>query len=243
LFFFFSPSKFAKNHEDFLSNQISKIHIGKTHTKFCKCVLDVRAKSSVDAVRGELGSYSILYNILLNMIKFWLHLVKNNDQSSILADAPTNLNSESWVGCIKDIFKCLNLQFIYNNINTLKETYVLKKVKQNLKEKIQTIWKNKLFNDERKNIEHKNKLRTYRKFKNIFHLEPYLLYLNKEERHTRTKFRISSHRLEVERGHYFGLKFEKRICKLCNDHVEDEEHFMISCKKNLNTSELIILLL
>jgi hypothetical protein len=73
----------------------------------------------------------------------------------------------------------------------LKETYVLKKVKQNLKEKIQTIWKNKLFNDERKNIEHKNKLRTYRKFKNIFHLEPYLLYLNKEERHTRTQFRIS----------------------------------------------------
>ena len=77
----------------------------------------------------------------------------------------------------------------------------------------------------------------------IFHLEPYLLYLSKEERHTLTKFRISSHRLEVERGRYFGLKFENRICKLCNDHVEDEEHFMISCKKNLNTSELIILIL
>jgi hypothetical protein len=27
----------------------------------------------------------------------------------------------------------------------------------------------------------------YRKFKNIFHLEPYLLYLNKEERHTLIK--------------------------------------------------------
>ena len=94
-----------------------------------------------------------------------------------------------------------------------------------------------------KNIEHKNKLHTYRKFKNIFHLEPHLLYLNKEERHTLTKFRISSHRLEVERGRYFGLKFENRICKLCNDHVKDEEYFMISCKKNLNTSELIILIL
>ena len=29
------------------------------------------------------------------------------------------------------------------------------------------------------------------------------------------------------------MKFENRICKLCNDHVEDEEHFMISCKKKL----------
>ena len=65
----------------------------------------------------------------------------------------------------------------------------------------------------------------------------YSYYVN-EERHTLTKFRISSHRLEVERGRYFGLKFENRICKLCNDHVEDEEHFMISCKKKLNTSEL-----
>ena len=183
------------------------------------------------------------------MIKFWLHLVKNNDQSSILAYAfslynqTTNQNSESWVGCIKEIFKCINLQFIYNNISTLKETYVLKKVKQNLKENFQTIRKNKLFNDKRKNIEHTNKLRTSRKFKNVFHLEPYLLYLNKEERHTLTTFRISSHRLEVEIGRYFGLKFENIICKLCNDHVKDEEHFMISCKKNLNTSELIILIL
>jgi hypothetical protein len=77
-----------------------------THTKFCKFVLGVRANSSGDAVRGELGSYPILYNIVLNMIKFWLHLVKNNDKSSILADAfslynqTTNQNSESWVGCI-----------------------------------------------------------------------------------------------------------------------------------------------
>ena len=82
--------------------------------------------------------------------------MKNNDQSSILADAfslcnqTTNQNSESWVGCIKEIFKCINLQFIYNNISILKETYVLKKVKQNLKENFQTIRKNKLFNDKRK---------------------------------------------------------------------------------------------
>ena len=172
-FGFFSPSKFTKNHEDFLSNQISKIHIEKTHTKFCKFVLGVRANSSGDAVRGELGSYPILYHMLLNMTKFWLHLVKNNDQSSILADAfclynqTTNENSESWVGCIKEIFKCINLQFIYNNISTLKETYVLKKVKQNLKEKFQTIRKNKLFNDKRKNIEHKNKLLSWHRCSRI----------------------------------------------------------------------------
>jgi hypothetical protein len=66
----------------------------------------------------------------------------------------------------------INLQFIYNNISTLKETYVLKKVKQNLKEKFQTIRKNKLFNDKRKNIEHKNKLRTIK----VFHQKLCLRY-------------------------------------------------------------------
>jgi hypothetical protein len=60
----------------------------------------------------------IIPSYVVNMTKFWLHLVKNNDQSSILADAfclynqTTNENSESWVGCIKEIFKCINLQFI-----------------------------------------------------------------------------------------------------------------------------------
>ena len=75
----------------------------------------------------------------------------------------------------------------------------------------------------------KNKLRTYRKFKNIFKLEPYLFHSNKQERQILTKFRISSHTLNIERGRYLGLKQEERICNLCNSDIEDEQHFLVKC--------------
>ena len=117
------------------------------------------------------------------------------------------------------------------NVGKLKDTFIMNKVKYNLKEKFKKLWIDKLFNDNRKHSLQKNKLRTYRKFKNLFKLEPYLISLNKLERHALSKFRISSHALEIERGRYLGMKAEERICRLCKNDIEDEEHFMINCQK------------
>ena len=44
-----------------------------------------------------------------------------------------------------------------------------------------------------------------------------------------TKFCISAHDLEIERGRYKGLKAEERICRLCKSEVEDEVHFLLKC--------------
>ena len=89
--------------------------------------------------------------------------------------------------------------------------------------------------DKRKNPLHQNKLRTYRKFKNIFKLEPYLINCNKQQRQIMTKFRVSAHNLNIERGRYIGLKVEERLCKLCYAGIEDEEHFLINCPTLHNT--------
>ena len=45
-----------------------------------------------------------------------------------------------------------------------------------------------------------------------------------------TKFRISAHKLEIERGRYIGLQTEDRICKLCRNNIEDEVHFLLECQ-------------
>jgi hypothetical protein len=45
----------------FLSNQISKIHIEKTHTKFCKFVLGIRAMSSDLMMQSEESWETIQY--------------------------------------------------------------------------------------------------------------------------------------------------------------------------------------
>ena len=41
------------------------------------------------------------------------------------------------------------------------------------------------------------------------------------------KFRISAHKLEIEKGRYIGLKVEDIICQLCKDYIEDEVHFLL----------------
>ena len=43
------------------------------------------------------------------------------------------------------------------------------------------------------------------------------------------KFRISAHKLEIEKGRYIGLKVEDIICQLCKDYIKDEVHFLLQC--------------
>ena len=43
------------------------------------------------------------------------------------------------------------------------------------------------------------------------------------------KFRIGCHKLEIEIGRHKNIPINERICKLCNDHIEDEVHFLLQC--------------
>ena len=84
-----------------------------------------------------------------------------------------------------------------------------------------------------------NKLRTYYKFKRKLEYEK---YLDSEsdffKRRNITKFRISSHRLEIEIGRYTSkgkrerIGKDKRTCKNCDmQKIEDEEHVPMLCPK------------
>ena len=66
------------------------------------------------------------------------------------------------------------------------------------------------------------KLRTYALYKTHFQKEKYLSVINDTEiRKCLMSFRISSHKLEKERG---------RLCKVCNTGaVEDEQHLLFNC--------------
>jgi hypothetical protein len=44
-----------------------------------------------------------------------------------------------------------------------------------------------------------------------------------------TRFRLSAHDLEIEKGRYTGVKAHQRFCKLCSSEVEDEIHFLLKC--------------
>ena len=79
-----------------------------------------------------------------------------------------------------------------------------------------------------------NKLRSYRLFKNEFHLEPYLLNIQSIAlRVAMTRLRVGCHNLEIEVGRYHKprpLPVSERHCHTCED-VEDEKHFMCICTR------------
>ena len=52
-------------------------------------------------------------------------------------------------------------------------------------------------------------------------------------------FRISSHRLEIERGRYKNLPIEKRLCAFCSsDSVEDEKHLLFDCSLYISLRQI-----
>ena len=83
------------------------------------------------------------------------------------------------------------------------------------------------------------KLRTYALYKHVIKYEPYLnLIKNTKNRIMLSKFRLSSHDLEIERGRYGNksVRTEERYCKFCKSYntlmVEDEFHFITRCPQD-----------
>ena len=74
------------------------------------------------------------------------------------------------------------------------------------------------------------KLRTYKLIKKKIGLEKYLELNERKYRKALSAFRISAHRLNIERGRDMKLKVEDRLCTTCNV-IEDEIHVKCHCTK------------
>ena len=71
---------------------------------------------------------------------------------------------------------------------------------------------------------HSNKTIVYRIYKD----ENYLSNLYSKSRLVLCKFRISNHKLPIERGLYSNIDRERRFCQLCNENmIGDEFHFIL----------------
>ena len=232
---YFPASKWEKQINKYISKETDSLITEKLHTKFCTYALGVRTKSSNIACRGVLGSFPFLYNILINLIKYWCYLVKENKSNKLLISA-LNLasdmekkNKDSWLSCIRLIFKYLELENLYKNYTNISTNKIMQIVKKKLSKIFIDQWKESLNSETNKQGNMGNKLRTYRKLKNLFKFEEYLQFGSKTEQQTYTKCRISANDLRIERGRYEGLKVEDRICNTSNLNIEDEFHFLMTC--------------
>ena len=91
-------------------------------------------------------------------------------------------------------------------------------------------------------INNSNRLAAYARYKHDFNFEEYLDTIpSSKHRKVLTKFRVSSHDLNIETGRHFGIAGVERTCKLCTmGRVENEYHFLLACPfyKDLREKQL-----
>ena len=132
-----------------------------------------------------------------------------------------------WITHIKSILQSHGLEHHHKNqsYRKLKHPSIHKLVHKNQCEKFHQNAFQKIINPE-------NKLRTYALFKTQVGCEKYLHEIkNTKIRQSLTKFRLSNHCLNIEKGRHTVPKTPKehRFCPFCPNKVEDEVHFLFDC--------------
>ena len=100
---------------------------------------------------------------------------------------------------------------------------LLKLIKERILDQYKQSWYSAINNSQR--------LISYCRFKHDFKLETYLDVIQDNKfKIALSRFRLSSHNLEIERGRYTNVSRADRICRMCNSgFVENEYHFLLVC--------------
>ncbi len=235
----FNPalSSVSKTKQFKLEKAFGKFEMEKIHLRQCRWTLGVNNRSTTDAVLGELGRHPLYIDVVVNMFKY-LQYINSQNESSLIYEAflcnkqLSNTGVYSWYSCIDFMKQELD---ICNQVRYLNQVALGRIVKNNLIGRYKDKW--------RQNVHSENphsKLRTYKLFKQNHIKEPYLKMKNLAHRRSLTKFRISSHQLEIEKGRFQKLPIDDRICKQCNSNqIEDERHFLLVCSSYAENRKIL----
>ena len=205
--------------------------IEKIHTRFCRHTLGVKRSTNLSALYCELGRKPLLIFRQLRMIKYWIKLRQTDDillkhmYTMLMHDANNGItyNDMNWASHIKSLLDKLGLTYLWYLPSNRNISY------PSIKRRIMLQYDQILLS----NINESTRLSSYSKFKQTTEIESYLnIIKNKSFRISLSRFRLSSHKLEIEMGRYTGTERENRLCTQCNMHsVEDEYHFLLVCPK------------
>ena len=216
----------------------------RLHTKLCKILLSVNQKTSNTASRSELGRYPIMITIIANILCYrarleaddFTGLAKQSFNDDIMIATKDKSN---WYTCTEQLLNFLKIDRYY--LLRYPTKTLRKKITYKLKQSYDSYFRNSLCNDTRKDPNERNKLRTFRLFKQYIKYEPYLnLNMNKNTIKHLTRLRLSAHKLNIETARYVKAPKETRLeqkklarkCTNCNLSCdEDEIHFLLECDK------------
>ena len=212
--------------------------INSIHNKACRTFLGVGRYTPNSAVQGDMGWKMIYHTIWINMCKQWCRSVnmdhdRINKRIFIWCYNQCSNNVKNWTYHVNKVFNKFNMSQLYNNINEhLTVTNVINNAEANIFEYFNEKWYLDVNREHAVRGQGRNKLRTYKLFKNVFETELYVKQImSRAQRSALARFRCGVAPLRLETGRYERnrLPAEERICTLCNSGVEDECHVLMKC--------------
>ena len=190
--------------------------------KVYKQILGVKKQTTNLGVLLELGRETLDIECIKLGVKNW-ERVRGGNANKLLVDSYTNALREElpWVVNIKEHLTTNGLDNLPPKPNG--KPFIYKNLQDILSRKFQADALSTINNPE-------HKLRTYSLIKTKVGLENYLEIIKNVSIRTQfTKFRISDHNLEIEKGRHRGLSADQRFCPFCKYKVENEIHFLLEC--------------
>ena len=203
------------------------------HCKFIRKILCVKRSTNLEGLYGELGRHPLKIQRKLTLLKYWLKIINSNNTLvksvyNMMRNDVYNNNTyggNNWAFQIKTMLSEIGLNNLWcyqNNLtNRLNSNY------NYIKQRIIDIYMQSWYAE----INNSRRLDSYCIYKQEFKMETYLdqIKINKY-RIALSKFRLSSHNLEIETGRHGNIPRADRKCKKCNsDVIEDEYHFLLVC--------------
>ena len=203
--------------------------IDKVCLFFIRCILRVKTSTSRLMCFGELGITPPSILAKINVLNFHLRLKQLNSHSleRVVLDDLLEYREIGFPNSVSSVYNIatsygINLDlcdYSIESVNTLKQI---------IKSDYVQSWYRSVYDNN-------SSLRLYKSFKGDYVLEPYLSCIKIDRhRHALSKFRCSSHFLEVERARHQNCipPIWERTCPFCPYAVDDELHLLLFCSRN-----------
>lgn len=190
------------------------------------------------AVNGDTGWTSPIVKQWSSVINNW-YRIKGMHNDRINKKVFTWAMSHSGERCknlcyrIRKQFDVSGISYLYDTADStfVSKHFIKSEIQENLRITERDKWHEDLNRNSARHGTGGNKLRTYRKFKQVYGTENYVTcLLPRSHRSALAKFRSGVAPLRLETGRYERLAINDRICIFCeNQSVESEEHVLLSC--------------